>query len=190
MYFHSSPFGIHLFSIKFLSAGAYCERKSLLCDSNPCRNGGRCEETVNGYVCKCPGGFTGLSCETTTEVDSHCKSNGCQLDEVCAADKPVRPFYLFILLFFFFLTSSFQFLLRRMRLIWNVTCKFVWCSWSGSVCVLLRVTIIINNWFDSRMGLAYVTKFWLDLGKLLHIYRVAVWENPAMLAQGASLSAL
>ncbi|KAI7805359.1 putative protein eyes shut-like protein [Triplophysa rosa] len=69
-------------------AGAYCERKSRLCDSNPCRNGGRCEETVNGYVCKRPGGFTGLSCETTTEVDSYCKSNGCQLDEVCAADKP------------------------------------------------------------------------------------------------------
>nr|XP_055025772.1 protein eyes shut homolog [Misgurnus anguillicaudatus] len=68
--------------------GAYCEQKRLLCDSNPCRNGGRCEETVNGYVCRCPGGFTGFSCETTTDVDSYCKSNGCQLDEVCAADKP------------------------------------------------------------------------------------------------------
>ncbi|KAL1262657.1 hypothetical protein QQF64_005396, partial [Cirrhinus molitorella] len=67
--------------------GTYCERKRLLCDSNPCWNDGRCEETANGYVCTCPGGFTGLNCETTTEADSYCKSNGCQLDEACATDK-------------------------------------------------------------------------------------------------------
>ncbi|TRZ01469.1 hypothetical protein DNTS_003937, partial [Danionella cerebrum] len=65
----------------------YCERKRLLCDSNPCWNDGRCEETANGYVCTCPGGFTGLNCETTTETDSYCKSGGCQLDEACATFK-------------------------------------------------------------------------------------------------------
>ncbi|XP_051945836.1 protein eyes shut homolog [Xyrauchen texanus] len=68
--------------------GTYCEHKWLLCDSNPCWNDGHCEETANGYVCTCPGGFTGLKCETTTEVDSYCKSNGCQLDEACAMEKP------------------------------------------------------------------------------------------------------
>ncbi|XP_067277909.1 protein eyes shut homolog [Pseudorasbora parva] len=67
--------------------GTYCDRNRLLCDSNPCWNDGRCEETANGYFCTCPGGFTGLNCETTTEVDSFCKSNGCQLDEACAIDK-------------------------------------------------------------------------------------------------------
>ncbi|RXN10513.1 eyes shut-like protein [Labeo rohita] len=70
-----------------MQASTYCERKRLLCDSNPCWNDGRCEETANGYVCTCPGGFTGLNCETTTEADSYCKSNGCQLDEACATDK-------------------------------------------------------------------------------------------------------
>ncbi|KTF95148.1 hypothetical protein cypCar_00010806 [Cyprinus carpio] len=75
-----------------LIAGTYCEQKRLLCDLNPCWNDSRCEETANEYVCTCPGGFTGLNCETTTEADSYRKSNRCQLDEACATDK--LPFIL------------------------------------------------------------------------------------------------
>ncbi|KAL7979544.1 hypothetical protein Chor_004702 [Crotalus horridus] len=33
------------------------------CDPNPCKNGGRCKDDTNDYVCWCPGGFEGKSCE-------------------------------------------------------------------------------------------------------------------------------
>ena len=34
------------------------------CSSNPCLNGGSCSDQVNGYVCSCAAGYTGLWCET------------------------------------------------------------------------------------------------------------------------------
>ena len=34
------------------------------CKSNPCNNGGRCVDGVNGYACNCTDGYIGLQCET------------------------------------------------------------------------------------------------------------------------------
>jgi hypothetical protein len=33
------------------------------CASSPCRNNGSCNDSVDGYHCKCVGGYTGLHCD-------------------------------------------------------------------------------------------------------------------------------
>ena len=33
------------------------------CESNPCRHGSTCRDGVNGYICECTSGYTGLNCE-------------------------------------------------------------------------------------------------------------------------------
>ncbi|XP_054852745.1 coagulation factor IX isoform X1 [Eublepharis macularius] len=46
------------------------------CDSNPCTNGGTCEDQVGNYVCWCPAGYEGRNCE----LDATCstKNGGCK----------------------------------------------------------------------------------------------------------------
>ena len=33
------------------------------CESNPCHNQGTCRDEVNGHSCKCPQGYTGITCD-------------------------------------------------------------------------------------------------------------------------------
>ena len=33
------------------------------CDINLCKNGGSCEDLVNSFICTCPPGYDGTSCE-------------------------------------------------------------------------------------------------------------------------------
>ena len=35
------------------------------CASDPCDNGGSCDDMVAGYNCTCAAGFTGTNCETS-----------------------------------------------------------------------------------------------------------------------------
>ncbi|XP_038147471.1 delta-like protein 4 [Cyprinodon tularosa] len=44
-------------------AGKNCDLEVRECDSKPCHNGGRCEDSDTGYTCICPNGFEGPSCE-------------------------------------------------------------------------------------------------------------------------------
>jgi len=34
------------------------------CSSNPCMNGGSCQDDVDGYSCACIAGYSGVHCET------------------------------------------------------------------------------------------------------------------------------
>ena len=38
------------------------------CLSSPCMNGGQCVDSVNGYTCECPNGYTDEHCQTGMEV--------------------------------------------------------------------------------------------------------------------------
>lgn len=38
----------------------------LECSSNPCQNGGTCEDKVNKYSCNCPLPYIGVNCEVST----------------------------------------------------------------------------------------------------------------------------
>ena len=36
------------------------------CESNPCVNGGHCDDDVNGYTCDCASGYTDIHCQGDT----------------------------------------------------------------------------------------------------------------------------
>ncbi|XP_017518364.2 coagulation factor VII [Manis javanica] len=50
------------------------------CASNPCRNGGSCEDQLQAYLCFCPDGFQGRNCETDENDQLVCVNDngGCQ----------------------------------------------------------------------------------------------------------------
>ncbi|KAM4590762.1 protein eyes shut homolog [Odontesthes bonariensis] len=63
-------------------SGPPCEKKAP-CDPNPCRNGGVCAESPEGFVCHCPERFGGLYCDSPDNFD--CMSYSCQEEQICTA---------------------------------------------------------------------------------------------------------
>ncbi|XP_010892156.1 delta-like protein C [Esox lucius] len=59
-------------------SGNNCEIETNECDSNPCKNGGSCNDQENDYTCTCPQGFYGKNCEVSamTCADGPCFSGG------------------------------------------------------------------------------------------------------------------
>ncbi|TSN39348.1 Delta-like protein C [Bagarius yarrelli] len=59
-------------------SGTNCEIETNECSSNPCRNGGSCNDMVNDYSCTCPQGFYGKNCEVSamTCADGPCFNSG------------------------------------------------------------------------------------------------------------------
>ncbi|KAK1884112.1 Protein crumbs like 1 [Dissostichus eleginoides] len=56
-------------------AGENCSVNIDECESEPCQNGGTCEDQINGYICTCAQGFLGEHCEV--DIDE-CESQPCQ----------------------------------------------------------------------------------------------------------------
>ena len=48
----------------------------LECSSNPCENGGICNEETDGYTCDCLYGYSGYRCQVTPCDSSPCVNNG------------------------------------------------------------------------------------------------------------------
>lgn len=44
--------------------GADCSEAKNACSSNPCKNGGVCDNLQIGYTCNCPPGYTGKTCDS------------------------------------------------------------------------------------------------------------------------------
>lgn len=44
------------------------------CASNPCQNQATCIDRVNGYICHCHAGYTGLHCEIGKSSLTKCAS--------------------------------------------------------------------------------------------------------------------
>jgi hypothetical protein len=42
------------------------------CSSNPCQNGGRCTDQVNGYSCTCVAGYNGNRCQNSELLAMFC----------------------------------------------------------------------------------------------------------------------
>ena len=75
---------LHLFHSPLIGSTSHTTRHCVRietideCSSNPCLNGGTCEDEVNFYTCTCPLGFTGDRCETNIHscYGEICSSNG------------------------------------------------------------------------------------------------------------------
>ena len=58
------------------------------CLSNPCQNGGVCQDLHDSYQCQCPAGFEGYDCEQDvsvcngTSAGSHCLNGGRCIDGI------------------------------------------------------------------------------------------------------------
>jgi len=67
-------------------AGLLCETRINQCQTNPCSNGGTCQNTVNGYNCYCPLGFTGSLCQTQI---TQCTLSSCKNGATCVENPPI-----------------------------------------------------------------------------------------------------
>ncbi|XP_035672639.1 fibropellin-1-like [Branchiostoma floridae] len=61
-------------------SGDKCEINENECVSNPCQNGGQCQDEANSYSCTCAAGYSGDDCETN---DDDCAPNPCQNGGQC-----------------------------------------------------------------------------------------------------------
>ena len=51
-----------------LTKGDNCQVNIDECGSDPCQNGGTCQDGENGYRCRCPAGYEGIYCQLDVSV--------------------------------------------------------------------------------------------------------------------------
>ena len=53
--------------VLFRFTGDQCTEDIPECESDPCQNGGTCDDQINKYECKCPSEYEGDHCELEKE---------------------------------------------------------------------------------------------------------------------------
>lgn len=61
-------------------AGSRCQTDINECASNPCKHGGTCTDSINGFVCACGSAFSGFDCN-----NDFCPPQTCQNGGTCAS---------------------------------------------------------------------------------------------------------
>lgn len=58
--------------------GLFCQKNIDGCLSNPCLNGGICNDNIDGFSCNCTDRWMGLTCEKSYDICEFypCKNNG------------------------------------------------------------------------------------------------------------------
>ncbi|XP_016007405.2 coagulation factor VII isoform X2 [Rousettus aegyptiacus] len=54
------------------------------CASNPCKNGGSCEDHLQSYICFCPDDFEGRNCETNKNDQLICENENGGCEQYCS----------------------------------------------------------------------------------------------------------
>ena len=75
----------------FIHAGGKCEIAEIACLSEPCQNGGQCQNVGSTFFCQCPTNYTGILCETVLPA---CYFEPCNPTATCL-DHPDSTFSCF-----------------------------------------------------------------------------------------------
>ena len=62
-----------------------CDHDINECESNPCQNGGTCEDLLARYACVCPQEFEGINCEAVKIIT--CDNYPCKNGSSCSNTK-------------------------------------------------------------------------------------------------------
>lgn len=60
------------------------------CASNPCQNGGRCDDQYQSYVCQCAEGYEGRNCEQALNLTLKCLYDNGQCEQFCRDTTTIR----------------------------------------------------------------------------------------------------
>lgn len=78
---HRYTFWIYNMNISlFCNKGVNCDAEIDECDSDPCQNGGLCNDHVGFYTCTCARGYQGMQCEVDI---NECMSQPCLHNGTC-----------------------------------------------------------------------------------------------------------